>query len=115
MEKLLSQLVSKLRNALGGDVVSVILYGSAADPAQHDPGFSDVNILCVLRTVTARELHALAPIITWWRSHELAPPLFMAKDELEHSTDCYAIEFSDMVERRRILFGEDPITGLSVD
>jgi hypothetical protein len=115
MEHLLNQLVSKLRKAHGDDLVSVILYGSAADPSQHDPAFSDINTLCVLREITPRQLRAFAPLILWWRQNDMPAPLFMAANEIAPSTDCYAIEFRDMLDRRRILFGVDVVEGLTID
>ena len=46
----LDQLVEKLSKALGDELVSVVLYGSAAS-GDHDEKFSDYNVLCVLREV----------------------------------------------------------------
>ena len=39
----------------------------------------------------------------------------MSEEELRTSTDCFAIEFHAMQERRRVLFGNDVIEGLSID
>ena len=50
MEKVLNQLVEKLRKAYGDRLVSVILYGSAA-AGDHQAKFSDFNILCVVTAI----------------------------------------------------------------
>ncbi len=55
MPDALDQLVEKLRNALGQDLVSVVLYGSAA-VGDHHGKFSDYNVLCVLSSVTPAQL-----------------------------------------------------------
>ncbi len=47
MQKDLDQLVSRLIKAHGSDLVSVVLYGSAAS-GDRQADFSDINILCVL-------------------------------------------------------------------
>jgi predicted nucleotidyltransferase len=54
MERVLNQLVERLRKTYDDRLVSVVLYGSAA-VGDHHGRFSDLNILCVLRLVTSRE------------------------------------------------------------
>lgn len=115
MNQLLDQLVEKLRKAHGNDLVSVILYGSAANPAEHDEAFSDINVLCVLREVTPRQLAQSQPVFTWWRTYEKPVPLLLSEHEVSTSTDCFAIEFHDMLLQRRVLSGRDVIEGLQVE
>jgi len=114
MQKPLDQLCQRLRNAYGDRIVSVILYGSAA-AGDHHGGFSDINVFCVLREVTARELRESEPVFRWWRALGNPAPLLMGEREIRESTDCFPIEFHDMRERRRVLDGLDVIEGLPVD
>jgi hypothetical protein len=109
----LDQLVAKLELAFSGRLVSVILYGSAAAPGQSDQ-FSDLNILCVLKEITPAELAAGEPILSWWRELGHPPPLLMSEEEVSGSADSFPIEFRDMQDRRRVLFGPDPIVDLVV-
>lgn len=113
-EPLLRQLVEKLTKAHGDNLVSVILYGSAAGPGDHDPGFSDLNVLCVLREITPRQLERSQPVFSWWRAHEKPVPLLLSQREVQTSTDCFPIEFRDMQRRRKVLAGSDVIEGLVV-
>jgi hypothetical protein len=39
----------------------------------------------------------------------------LSEEELRTSTDCFPIEFHDMRERRRVLFGQDLIQDLAID
>jgi predicted nucleotidyltransferase len=55
MEKQLEDLVQRLSEAFGDRIVSVILYGSAAAGDWQERA-SDLNILCVLRAITATEI-----------------------------------------------------------
>jgi hypothetical protein len=115
MEKLLNQLVEKLRGAHGADLVSVVLYGSAAEAGEHDESFSDINILAVLREVSTRQLAQAQPVFEWWAHRQALAPLMLSEQEVLNSTDCFAIEFHDMQRRRRVLFGRDVIQGLVID
>ncbi len=109
----LEELVPKLESAFSGRLVSVVLYGSAAAPGQSDR-FSDLNILCVLKEITPRELADGEPILRWWRELGNPSPLLMSEEEVSNSADSFPIEFRDMQSRRRVLSGPDPIADLVV-
>jgi hypothetical protein len=113
-DKLLQQLVDKLVEAHGRSLISVVRYGSAAG-ADHHAAYSDLNVFCVLAAVTPRELAASEPVFTWWRNQHQPAPLLMSEHEMRTSTDCFPIEFKDMLERRRVLHGADVVAGLEVD
>ena len=114
MEQLLEQLTTRVTKTFGDRLVSVILYGSAASP-DYSGTYSDLNILCVLTQVTTAELRDSEPIFQWWRKQGNPSPLLLSQDEVRHSTDCFAIEFHDMRERRKLLAGTDIIESLVVD
>ncbi|MFN7924503.1 MAG: hypothetical protein U0Q16_30660 [Bryobacteraceae bacterium] len=114
LEAHLVELVERLKKAYGADLVSVILYGSGAS-TDFQEKFSDLNIFCALRQVTPRELAAADPVLRWWIKLGHPAPLLMAEEEVARSTDCFPIEFQDMIDRRRVLHGKDVIEGLPVD
>ena len=113
-DKLLQQLVEKLKAAQGKSLVSVMLYGSAAG-GDHHAAYSDLNVFCVLTAVTPKELAASEPIFHWWREQHNPAPLLMSVEEVRESTDCFPIEFMDMRERRRVLYGEDVVANLVIE
>jgi hypothetical protein len=113
MEQKLQDLVDRLRKAHQERLVSVILYGSAAS-GDHHGEFSDLNVLCVLTRITPAELAASEPIFKWWQDGN-PTPLLLSEEEVRTSTDCFPIEFHDMQERRRVLFGADVIEKLQID
>jgi hypothetical protein len=114
MEDKLTELVDRLRGAHQAKLVSVILYGSAAAGDHHEK-FSDLNVMCVLTQVTPPELEGSEPLFKWWRDLGNPAPLLMSELEVKTSTDCFPIEFHDMQERRRVLYGKDVIDGLVID
>jgi len=112
-EKQINEFISRLRASSGENLLSVILYGSAADGEFH-PDFSNVNLLCVLRESSFSALTAIAPAVEWWAKQKHHEPLVLTGEELERSTDVFSIEFLDMQQRHRVLFGEDVLNGLQI-
>jgi hypothetical protein len=112
-EKKLNELVRRAREAAGENLQAVILFGSAAS-GDYDAKFSDLNVFCVLRDTSARSLRAFAPTAQWWARQKQPPPLVMTREELESSSDVFAIELLDMQQHHRVLFGDDVLQGLRV-
>jgi hypothetical protein len=112
-EKTISDFVNRLRTAAGTNLESVILFGSAVAGDFH-PEFSNVNLFCVIRDSSFAALQALAPPVKWWDTQKQPTPLFMTHDEIKRSVDVFTIEFIDMQQHHRVLFGEDVVQGLSI-
>src|SRR5207248_5982144 len=111
-EKLVSEFVEKMRTAAGGNLTSVILYGSAAEGEFH-PEYSDVNLLCVVRDTSFASLSKIAAAVEWWRKKKHHPPLVLTEKELKDTADVFSIEFIDMKQRHRILYGSDVLGHLN--
>jgi hypothetical protein len=112
-EQLLAELVSRLKETAGVNLLSVILYGSAATDEFH-PKHSDLNVLCIVADLSRLELSKLTAASTWWAKKGHPAPLFFTLDELHHSADIFAIELLDIQAARQILYGEDVIASLHV-
>jgi hypothetical protein len=105
--------VTRLREAAGANLESVILFGSSVAGDFH-PEFSNVNLFCVVRDASFPALQSLAPAVKWWDAQKQPPPLFMTRDEIERSADVFTIELMDVKQHHRVLFGEDVFKDLSI-
>jgi len=113
-EAKLRDLVSRMKEFAGENLESMILYGSAAR-GDFKEGHSDLNVLCVLRSVAARELTRVTPVVRWWsKDHNEPAPLFFTAEELRQSADVFSIELLDMQKSRRVLYGTDVVAGVPV-
>ena len=110
----LKELVTKLERAFQrpAGVGGALRLGRVGD---HHAKFSDLNVLCVLKEITPRELGEGEPILRWWREHKHPSPLLMSEEEVHNSADCFPIEFRDMKDRRKVLYGPDVIADVKVD
>lgn len=109
----IDEFVKRARESAGSNVEAIILFGSAVS-GDFRPGFSDLNLFCVLRDSSFAALQALAPVVKWWSAQKQPPPLCMTRHELERSTDVFTIELLDMVQHHRVLFGEDVLQSLRI-
>jgi hypothetical protein len=108
------QLVEELQRAIGPQLKSVVLYGSAA-AGDHVAGVSGIDVLIVSQQLRGAELAALAgPLARWHQAGNPLPQLFTA-EELAASADVFPIELLDMQQARRVLFGDDPLAEFKID
>lgn len=113
MEQLLQGFVRDVQGVFEDDLVTVLLYGSAA-AAEHVPGRSDINVAVILRRLTPALLRKAAGHIRGWRRQGFATPLFFDPETLHASLDVFPIEFLDMQERHRTLVGPDLLAPLHI-
>jgi predicted nucleotidyltransferase len=113
-EHALQELVDGLSQSLGPKLVSVILYGSKASGEYHE-GSSDVNVFLVLEDVSAETLDLMAKPFRRWRKAGHPMPVFVQKHELPIYAKSLPVEFLDMQDHHKVIFGTNPLAGLKVD
>ncbi len=112
-EKQIEEFVSRMKQAAGQNLQSIVLYGSAAT-GEFQADFSNLNLLCILHETSFPRLSAIAPVAEWWHRQKNPAPLIMTQEELEHSTDVFSIEFLDMQHHHRVLFGDEVLGPLQI-
>ncbi len=113
-ESLLTDLTGRLKTALGERLLSLVLYGSASMGDRLDQ-VSDLNVLCVLDRITTEELAKSEGVFHWWLQRGNPAPLLLTAEEVRTSADCFPMEYHDMREHRRVLYGADVIENLQID
>lgn len=113
-EAKLMDFVSRMKEFAGDNLECILLYGSAAR-GDYKEGHSDLNLLCVLRSLATRELARVSPAVHWWcHDQRETPPLFFGAEELRQAADVFPIELLDMQQSHRLLFGADVVAHLHV-
>jgi hypothetical protein len=106
MEDDFKELVSRLKIAHSGALVSVIAYGSAI-AAPGNVRKTDYHLLIVTTRLTAEDLRTARPVAKWWVESGYLIPVYFTRDEFLQSLDVFAIEFRHMKRAYQVLFGED--------
>lgn len=112
--EIFSDITAAYRSAFGDDLVSIILYGSAAG-SDYRPGKSDINFLIVLSERAVGTLDAAIPVVSRWRKRRVAVPLFMTTRYISSSLDSYPLEFLSMMRHYTVVYGVDVLAGLIVE
>ncbi|MBP1761492.1 MAG: putative cytosolic protein, partial [Firmicutes bacterium] len=97
--------------AFGKDLVSLMLYGSAAG-GSYVKGKSDINILVVLTEEGINRLEDGFTLVKNWRKRNVAVPLVMTKQFITSSLDSYPIEFLNMQSNSVLIHGENVLESL---
>jgi predicted nucleotidyltransferase len=112
-ERAVAAMADELRALLGGELVAVALYGSAAG-TDFVPGRSDVNVVLVVERVEYRHLRALRAASRRWRQQGIATPLVLDRAFLAAAVDVFPMELHDLEAQHRLIHGEDVFAALRV-
>lgn len=111
LEQRLERLTKAVTAATGDNLVSLVLYGSAADGQVGAQ--SDVNLLLVLRDASAAALHPVGAALRDWLKGGERAPLVFSLDGWQRAADVFPIEIEDIRQRHRVLHGVNPVVDLT--
>lgn len=112
ISQVLDSFLQSAKDSFGADLVSVVLYGSAAEDKLR--ATSDVNLLIVLSSFQAAKVDPLRQPLRVAQSAIQLHPMFLLKDEIIPATHAFAPKFADILRRRVILYGSDPFASVSI-
>jgi predicted nucleotidyltransferase len=108
----LEEFVTALRKAIGSQLDSVVLFGSAAEGRLRPT--SDINLLVLARGLTLSQLDALRPHLREGRAAVGLTVMFLESAELPDAMEAFAVKFSDIKARHRVLCGSSPLESLQI-
>jgi hypothetical protein len=110
-KEIFDEFIADYKGVYGNDLVSIILYGSAAG-RDYRPGESDINFIIVLTDAGIKDPERSFKLIKKWRKRKAATPLFLTEDYIETSTDVYPIEYLNFQKRYVPVYGKDVLKEL---
>jgi len=111
-EQFLREFTRWVVESYGEDLESVILYGSAAG-LHFQPALSDLNVIVVLREITANRLKETSERLKRYHRERLEP-LFLTSSQITALAEFYPIEMLEMKEQHRVLQGKDVLADVRV-
>jgi predicted nucleotidyltransferase len=109
---ILQNFVGEARDALGPNLVSVVLFGSAAEGRLT--ASSDVNLILVLGAFDAGKLAELSDPLQAAEAAIQLRVMFLLESEISSAVECFAQKFADILRRHRVIFGKPVFAGTTV-
>ncbi len=113
MKQTVDELVRRLVEAHGDDLLSVIMYGAVVR-SDATPKASDVQLLVVTRSLPAAQLARSAPVMRWWMNGGFPRAGYFTRSELRNALDVFPIDFMQIQSGYRVLYGEDLLKGVEI-
>jgi len=107
-------IINDYRQLFGDDLISIILYGSAAR-GEYTPGKSDINFMIVLSEHGIESLERTFKVIARWKKRNVATPLFLTEDYVRTSLDGFPIEYLNFQNAYELVYGKDILKDLTFD
>jgi predicted nucleotidyltransferase len=112
IERTINAFVDAAKQAFGADLVAIVLFGSGAE--QNLRATSDVNILLVLKRFDPAEANPLREPLRFAHAAIELNAMFLLESEVPLAMEAFAVKFSDIQHRHRVLHGSDPFAGVTV-
>ncbi|MBN2416443.1 hypothetical protein JXO52_11405 [bacterium] len=105
--------MKQIEDLFGNAVISVIRYGSSVT-GDYVPGTSDINFLVVLTEEGISRISDVRPYLKRWKAKGVSLPLFLTDAYIRSSLDSYPVEFLNMRNSYRLIWGKDILAGLTI-
>lgn len=106
--------VKDVRAIYGDQLEGILLYGSAVR-GEFLPGRSNFNIVLVLKSYAGESLKKYGALHRRWAKEHVVVPLFLTQDDLQAAALVFPLEYLEIQEHHRVLWGQDPFVGFKVD
>ncbi|MEO8945436.1 MAG: hypothetical protein ABI338_02975, partial [Gemmatimonadaceae bacterium] len=87
---------------------------AAAGGGEHVAKKSDFNVVVIVDDVPLGRLRELAAVTRAWRDAGNHAPMTFTEQEWRSCSDIFPMEYADILERNKVLYGESPFAGISV-
>ena len=111
VDTILEHAVDSLRQALGENLYSCCVYGSAVR-GNMIVGLSDINLLVVLNESSTA---AHKQVESALRKYPKIDPFILGRRGFERSVRAFAPKFASIQQHYRIIHGADPLAGITLD
>ena len=100
------QLIKEMKDEIGDNLVSVVKFGSEGEPN---------NLLLVLNRLDFDVLNDIKPVVIKHRKKGFVVPLLFTKEELFDGADVFPLEFLDIKQPHKTVYGEEIIDKIKLN
>lgn len=108
----LVEFIQGARSILGTDLVSIVLYGSAAEGKLR--ATSDVNLILVLSKFDQTKAKDLGKPFQVAHAAIDLKAMYLLDSEISQAAEAFANKFTDIFHRHKVVYGTDPFANISI-
>jgi predicted nucleotidyltransferase len=112
VSRVLAEFIDEATRALGETLRAIVLFGSAAENRLRPT--SDVNVVVVLGSFDGARVDTLRPTLLRAHAAIRLDVMWLLEREIDQAASAFAVKFTDIARRRRVLAGTDPFAGLAI-
>lgn len=112
VDTVLTEFVNSTKEVFAEDLRSIVLYGSGAEGKLR--AASDVNVIVLLSRFDQSKADQMRGPLRLAEAAIKLRAMFLLEEELQPASRAFAVKFADVKRRRRVLFGDDPFSAISI-
>ena len=112
VQQSLDAFVADAKTAFDTDLISVVLFGSAAEGKLR--ATSDVNLILVLKSFNQQRVDTLRESYRTAHATIKLELMFLLQSEIDAAMTAFAVKFSDIIGRHQVIHGADPFANLTI-
>lgn len=112
IKKGLSDFVAAAQDAFGNDLLSATLFGTAAEGKLRPT--SDVNLILILKRFDRQAADKICEPLRMARATILLEAMFILESEIHLASEVFAVKFSDIESRHKVILGKDYFANLEI-
>lgn len=109
-DQTINDFVESAKKAFGDNLVSALVFGSAADSKLRVT--SDVNLMIVIKVFKKDQADQLREPLRLGRALIQLHVMFILESEIQAATDAFTLKFADIQLRHRLIFGKNPLANI---
>jgi hypothetical protein len=113
IQPVIAEFAKKIFENLDDNVSSLLVYGSATGE-NYNHGVSNINIAVIVKNLDFSVLDQSLALVKWGRKHKISIPLFLTKEYILNALDVFPIEFAEIKEQHKLIWGEDVFKDLDI-
>ena len=113
IQPVIATFAQKIFENLDDNVSAVLVYGSAAG-SNYNHGVSNINIAVIVKNLDFSVLDQSLALVKWGRKYKISAPLFLTKEYILNALDVFPIEFAEIKEQYKLIWGEDVFKDLDI-
>ena len=114
VQQLLQRYVKETTALLGRQLEGILLYGSAVG-SEFLPGRSNLNLLLMVSGYEREGMRRYAKAHKRWSREQFVVPLVVTEADLTKPGTVFPLEYLEIQEQHRVLWGRGPFIGLRID